>query len=263
MKRPAALGITARLRFPKLHLLVLVQAGAIAAWAAFLGWLWVTGAAVNYVGPRTSWVVPFGLLVLSLAAVGRLRGLVAASEATQPSHAQIAGLGALLTPLLAVILVPAPSLGALAVHRKSSSLRAAGDPLPVDSEIAAFGAEARRANATRALTMPDLALADREPVSARYRGVRPGARIEVTGFVSATGPSAAEGFDLSRFQTFCCAGRRRALHRPRGRPAARARWGAPITDTWLTVSGRIARAPGGGYRLDASRVVTVPVPANP
>ena len=46
----------------------LVRGGVIGAWALFFVLLWQTGTSDRYLGSRTQWVVPFGAIVLTLAA---------------------------------------------------------------------------------------------------------------------------------------------------------------------------------------------------
>lgn len=166
-----------------------VRGTALLAWAAFFDWLWLSGRAGDYVGPPTAWVVPFGGIVLTLAAVLYLRSVRGSGAARVPSPADLLGLIALLAPLLLVAAAPSSSLGALAVDRKRSS----GD------QVAAVN----RLDRTADVTLYDIAAANSSTEYAAERGIRDGVKVDVDGLVS----SAVEDgtFEFSRFLASCCA----------------------------------------------------------
>ncbi len=74
----------------------LVRGLALLAWAGFFDWLWLSGRAGDYVGPRTAWVVPFGGIVLTITALLYLRGVRAGERSRAPSLLESLGLLALL-----------------------------------------------------------------------------------------------------------------------------------------------------------------------
>jgi uncharacterized repeat protein (TIGR03943 family) len=168
----------------------LVRGGALLAWAAFFDWLWLSGRAGDYVGPRTAWVVPFGGIVLTVAAVLYLRGAARRTGPPRPASAgELLGLIALLAPLLLVAAAPASSLGALAVDRKRST----GD------QVAAVN----RLKATADLSLYDIAGANASTEYARDHDIRPGVRVDIDGLVS--GKLENGTFEFSRFLASCCA----------------------------------------------------------
>ena len=59
----------------------LLRAGTLLIWGLFLGWMWISGHAANYIGSRTGWVIPLGAVTL------RRRKSVAAMRLHRPGHA--------------------------------------------------------------------------------------------------------------------------------------------------------------------------------
>jgi hypothetical protein len=95
-----------------------VRTAALAIWAAFFDWLWLSGASARFVGPRTAWVVVFGAVTLSASAALHLATGLRAPGAHRPVEArELGGLVALVAPVLALAAVPSANLGALAVAR--------------------------------------------------------------------------------------------------------------------------------------------------
>jgi uncharacterized repeat protein (TIGR03943 family) len=222
----------------------LVRGGALLGWAAFFDWLWLSGRAGDYVGPRTSWVVPFGGIVLTVSAVLYLRGARRAGAARAPSAGDLLGLVALFAPLLLVAAAPSSSLGALAVDRKRSS----GDQLAAVSRL----------DAKKQLSLYDIAGANASTQYASDHGIREGVRVDFDGLVS--GRLEQGTFEFSRFLTTCCAADAMPFSIRVDPPA-----GAPELELseWLQVSGTLRRDPGGGLVVVAERMKKIERPANP
>jgi uncharacterized repeat protein (TIGR03943 family) len=221
----------------------LVRGGALLAWAGFFDWLWLSGRAGDYVGPRTAWVVPFGGIVLTISAVLYLRSARRGAEARAPSAGDLLGLVALLAPLLLVIAAPSSSLGALAVDRK----RSAGD------QVAAVD----RLDPGAQLTLYDIAGANASAEYARDHDIREGLDVDVDGLVS--GDVENGTFELSRFLATCCAADAMPFS-IRVQPPA----GAPAYESsqWLRVAGTLRRE-RGSLILVAERIEPIDRPANP
>ena len=222
----------------------LVRGGGLLAWAAFFDWLWLSGRAGDYVGPRTAWVVPFGGIVLTVAAVLYLRGAARRTGAPRPASAgELLGLIALLAPLLLVAAAPASSLGALAVDRKRST----GD------QVAAVN----RLKATADLSLYDIAGANASTEYARDHDIRPGMRVDVDGLVS--GPVENGSFELSRFLASCCAADAMPFS-IRVQPPGDAQ--EYELSQWLQVAGTLEQI-NGSLVLVAERMKPIDRPANP
>jgi uncharacterized repeat protein (TIGR03943 family) len=221
----------------------LMRGLALLAWAGFFDWLWLSGRAGDYVGPRTAWVVPFGGIVLTVTALLYLRSVRAGERSRAPSLGESLGLLALLAPLLLVAAAPSSSLGALAVERKRSS----GD------QIAAVDRLGDRAE----LTLYDIAGANSSADYAADRGIRAGVRVDIDGLVSAE--LEGDAFELSRFLASCCAADA-IPYSIRVEPPGDAP--APELSEWLQVSGTLAQRPEG-LVLVAERVRPIDRPSNP
>jgi uncharacterized repeat protein (TIGR03943 family) len=222
----------------------LVRGAALLAWAGFFDWLWLSGRAGDYVGPRTAWVVPFGGIVLTVAAVLYLSGAVRRGGASRPaSAADVLGLVALLTPLLLVAAAPSSSLGALAVDRKRST----GD------QVAAVN----RLKTTADVSLYDIAGANASTEYARDHDIRPGIRVDIDGLVS--GEIEEGTFEFSRFLASCCAADAMPFS-IRVQPRA----DAPKVELsqWLQVAGTLESV-DGNLVVVAERMARIERPANP
>lgn len=233
-----------------------VRALALLAWAAFFDWLWLSGGAPTFVGPRTAWVVPFGAIVLTLAALAYAVGVRRAPRGPRPSPRELLGILALITPILAVLAVPNPSLGALAVEQKKSS-RA---PIAPPSESVENTVDLAASSPDRALL--SVSLADSDPQYANIYGVYDGVRVEIVGLVSqqAVGPRAP--FEVARFMASCCAADA-IPYSVRIRPGPSLDPRTYPRDTWLSVSGVVRREPGRGFVVEADRAEPRRKPADP
>jgi uncharacterized repeat protein (TIGR03943 family) len=158
---------------------------ALAAWGGFFVYLLVSGRATTYIGPKTAWVVTVGALLLPLIAFAYLAG--ARGRKRTPSNRELGSLGLLVAPIILAIMVPAPSLGALAVANKRGHN---GPPqgAPVDGRIRLY----------------EIAWAGESARYASNNAIKAGQAVDFVGFVSK--PSTRGGaIELSRFFVTCCA----------------------------------------------------------
>ena len=233
---------------PKVDAQRALRAALLAAWSLFFVWLWVTGERARYLGPRTYWVIPFGVAFLGGAALVHV--LTMRSRAPRrASVSDLVGSALLVAPLIAVLIVPSADLGALAASRKATSTGLdAGAPSiegvePIENP-----------------TFIDIHHADQ---SARYGdviGVTEGTEVRLVGFVTHDPDLMVEGthFTLTRFYVSCCA----ADAIPYS-VAVRGGEGAGYPDEeWLEVSGPLEERVGR-LVVAAESVRRVPEPEDP
>jgi len=223
----------------------LTRTAAIGAWAVALWWLWLSGEASRYVGPRTAWVVAFGAIALALAAALQASAVVRPDPRPLTAR-EVRGALALVLPVLAVLAVPSPDLGSSAAARKA---------LP--GSLASLGAAAPAPVREGPLTVVDLQEANRSAAYAERRGVRPGVAVRLEGFVSRGAREGVPGPFLTRFSMFCCAAD--ALPFFARLTGAAGDW---PEDTWLRVVGTIARQ-GGQLVVMVSRAERIDPPDDP
>jgi uncharacterized repeat protein (TIGR03943 family) len=214
----------------------IARALALLAWGAFFVFLKVSGRATTYIGPKTAWVVTVGALLLPLIALAYLIG--ARAHARKPANRELGGLGLLVAPIVLAIMVPAPSLGALAVANKSSK-----------------GAVPQSAPADGRVRLYEIAWAIDSARYAENAGIKTGQKVDFTGFVSKPAP-----LRLSRFFVTCCAADAVAYTVTIKPPA-----GAPklSDDSWVRVRGTLTGRPGRDLRVVATAIDEVEQPVNP
>jgi putative membrane protein len=221
------------------------RAAVLGVWATFLAWLWWGGQVARYLGPRTQWVAVAGAVLLGAAALLHLVAARAPSS-VRPTAAEVGAWALLLAPVAAVVLAPAPSLGALAASRKA----------PVQGPIALGSLAAPAPGAP--LSFIDLHYANSSESYAVSRGVAQGAPIHLLGFV-ARGGDAGEALQLTRFYVSCCA----ADAIPYSATVVLARGDdAAGVDSWLEVWGTVALE-DGSYVVRAQRVEPRSEPQDP
>jgi putative membrane protein len=168
-----------------------IRAVGLAAWGALFGWLWLSGESVRYLGPRTQWVVPLGAIGLTLAAAGYLHA-TRDMPSGRARPLELAGLAALLIPILAAATLAHAQLGSLAASNKLSSRGI--DP----SALARLAS--RDASSVGFL---QLNAAGRDAGLSRELGLTAGKPVQLLGFVSSK-PESGRPFELSRFYITCC-----------------------------------------------------------
>ena len=221
----------------------LARGGALAVWAVFFFALWLTGSTDRFLGTRTEWIVPFGAIVLALAVLAYGYGyLRAARRGPRLTLREASGLFALLVPLAAVTLVPHAALGSYAAARKGngSFFLSARPPVPPKPADASF---------------LDIRIAEGDHTFAKSAGIVPGLHVRLLGFVTGSKDVPPGTFEIARFYVSCCIADAQAV----GVPIAGR---APKRDTWLVVSGSLARR-GERFVVKPSKIQRVEAPAQP
>ncbi len=228
----------------KLDVTRTLRAVVLAAWAAFFTWLLISGQVFRYIGPRTQWVVFFGAIALTLAAVAHLAGL-RSSRRTKPTPADLLGFLALLLPLIAVLAVPSPSLGSLAASKKltpTSFIGGAVRPQPSGGEVSFAEIEYASGSAEYAAAL----------------GIVDGFPVRLTGFVTHPEGLPDGHFALTRFSIFCCA----ADVVPHSVTVDGSGLSDYAADQWLTVGGVLENR-AGEFVVVPEEVTEVEEPKNP
>jgi putative membrane protein len=224
-----------------------VRGLGLAAWGGLFGWLWLSGESVRYLGPRTQWVVPVGAVGLTLAALGYLHATRDAPS-SRPRPLELAGLVALIAPILAAATLAHAQLGSLAASNKLSSRGIDPSALARLASKDAHGIGFLQLNA-----------AGRDAGLSKELGLAPGTPVRLLGFVSSD-PDGERPFELSRFYITCCVADAVpvGVHVTKG-AVRRLRL---QRDDWLDVTGLLTR----GHRewvVRAVRVEHVDAPSNP
>ena len=229
------------------------------AWAGFFLLLWLGGEADRYLGPRTTWVAPFGALTLALAAIGYgLLTLRGASE-RRLTRFEATGHFVLLVPILAVVLVPRAELGAQAARKKDTNRSLASVQLGPAKKAAAKAAAAaavQQKNEIAKIDFVSLASLTTDPGYARDIGVQTGTRVRFVGFAVRTGRS--DRFRLARFLISCCA----ADAVPVFIDVKVERAPIPPDNAWLEVTGSLVKQ-RGAFLVAAESLKRVDEPSNP
>jgi uncharacterized repeat protein (TIGR03943 family) len=222
-----------------------LRATILVVWTSFFIWLLVTGEVYRYIGLRTHWVVVFGAITLTIATVAQVLSLRSERSPQSPTRGEVAGYVLLLCPVLVVLMIPAPSLGALAASRKATGGVLSSDaliPPPSGGQV----------------SFVDIHFASASERYAADAGISDGYRVELTGFVTHPGGTPAGGFALTRFFISCCA----ADAIPYSVEVQPGSAGTFDDNTWLTISGALYKT-GDQYVLRADDVAKVPEPKDP
>jgi putative membrane protein len=218
------------------------RAGVLAVWTAFFAYLWVSGEMTRYLGPRTYWVVAFGVITLGIATLVHVVTLSGQGPGGRLSLGEAAGLLLLLVPVLAVSAIPDAGLGALAASRKAT-----GSGISSLTGISAA--------TPGKVSFLEIHYASQSEQYAASANIADGYDVELIGFVSDE-LRLEEGFMLTRFYVSCCA-------------ADAIPYSVPIlgdkdyaADTWLKVAGSLSRR-GDVYVVEPESIVEVEEPKNP
>lgn len=168
----------------------LLASFVLAAWAGLFWFLIVSGRSNLYLSTRTDWVIPFGAVVLSAAALGRLLSARVPGASTF-SRRDLFGSAFMLLPVVAVVALPPTSLGSFAVSRRSSFSSVALSSSPEDL-------------ATGDLSLMDLGGAIRSTDGLNALVERAGSPVSFDGFVVRDKGMPADEFQLTRFIVTCC-----------------------------------------------------------
>jgi uncharacterized repeat protein (TIGR03943 family) len=208
-----------------------MRAAALLAWGAFLTWLWLSGRAATYIGPRTAWVVPFG-------AVALLGSGVACLALVRASRSDWWGGVFLVSPIVAVLATPSPQLGAHAAHRKAP---------PVAAPIG-------HVDRAKPITLTEVVAGNVDEATRDKVGARDGRAARLSGIVT----KVARGrIDVTRFQIWCCAADAIpytvTLRTPKRLKL----------NQWVAVKGSLKDSGGHIYEVVATDVHRAPRPADP
>lgn len=210
----------------------------LGAWAAFLIWLQLADQVPRYLGSRTAWIVPVGGIALAFAAMAYAVFTVDSASARQALRRRDGfGLAAVLAPALVALCMSDATLGSLAAANKLGSR---------GIDVTQLAASLRKGSGK--IDFVVIRGADEDPTLAKQRGIEPGAAVELTGFVYKTG----KPLRLARFYITCCVADSVAIDVPVYG------LGAYPKDTWLNVTGFLARRDGHLVVTNAKASVTQP-----
>lgn len=218
------------------------RGSVLLAWGGFFCYLELAGRATSYVGPKTAWVITAGAFGLPLCALAHLARVRVLTPVPAPSVRELGGLGVLLAPLAFALVIPAPTLGALAVANKRSAQAAPPLDVPIRGPVRLF----------------EIAWAAGSPRYAAQNHLTAGKAVDFTGFVSRTLPGGS--VELSRFYVTCCVADALAYSvtvRPGGR------WPKLARDEWVHVNGRLIGTAGRDLSVRAASARRIQRPARP
>jgi uncharacterized repeat protein (TIGR03943 family) len=159
---------------------------ALGAWAGLFWFLWMSGRTSLYLSSRTSWLVPVGATLASLAAIGRL--VTVRTQRTETLGARETWtIGLIVAPVVLLLTLPPVTLDSFAVGRRSSASGVGSSARVVSGPIDLVDVAAARA------------VIDAE---AALRA-RAGERVSIEGFVTEQAGE-ADRFQLTRFVITCC-----------------------------------------------------------
>lgn len=221
----------------------LAQGLALASWAGLFWFLLVSGRTSLYLSSRTAWVVPVGAITLTIAGLGRL--ITARAEDPQPlGHRTAWGVGFVVLPVVAILVLPPAALGSYAASRRSlaSGLVSTAPNLEAGGEV----------------TLASVAAAGWSEDARRSLVRRAGSRVSFEGIVARRDGQAADEFMLTRFIVSCCVADALSVQvRVVGAPLGRF-----DEDDWVRVSGAFYPV-GKEVVVDASEIEPIPRPDDP
>jgi putative membrane protein len=217
----------------------------LAAWAGLFWFLLVSERWSLYLSTRTSWLVPVGAVLLSVAAVGRLASARSSDEPEPLSTRRTWTIGLMMFPVVVILALPPAALTSYAVGRRSGFVGAGISTSTGDI-------------ATGSLTLIDVAAAQTTSTGLDALEQRAGEVVTFDGFVMRYADTPAEEIMLTRYIVTCCvADATIAQVRVVNVPA-----GTFQQDQWVRVTGRIYPL-GREVIVDASDVVGIPRPGKP
>ena len=221
----------------------------LVTWSAFLTWLYVQGEVARYLGPRTSWVVPFGAVVLTAATIAYGRLGAGSADARRPlGRGEAAGLVWLLVPALIGFAMADAALGSLAASKKLTSRG-----IDVSRLADSLSKDASRSSVLA------LNIAEHDEDFAVEKDLLPGRPITLDGFVLKAARHEGGSFELARLYITCCVADSIPL-------TAKVEPVVPVPsfgrDDWVRVAGTLARE-DGELVIRAERVRAEPRPNHP
>jgi uncharacterized repeat protein (TIGR03943 family) len=220
-------------------------AAVLGAWAFLFWFLQLTGRVNLYLSTRTSWVVPVGAVLLTLAALGRIAS--ARTPLPEPLRRREAAVLALMVlPVVVVLALPTATLGTYSVSQKTPF--AGGGTFSIYGEI----------TADSPITLLSIAAAQTSDEGAAALAKRGGATVDFVGFVTRFGDTLADEFYLTRYVITCCVADATIVqvHVVGVVP------GVADANDWVEVKG-VVYPLGREVILNATSVVKVPRPKTP
>lgn len=219
-----------------------VMATTLLAWGAFLTWMAASGSIARYLGPRTYWVAWFGAVTLLLA--GAMTALHAfRSPGAATARADRVGAALLAAPIVFVLALPSPQLGAQAASRKAVGAGALSSFAPPSLSGGPIGLE-------------EIHYAGMSQEYGDQVGIVDGVDVSLTGFVTHPKNEKEGTYSLTRFYISCCA----ADAVPYSVPVEAGR--DLSDDTWLTVTGTLERR-NEGFVVVPAKIEEVTEPSSP
>ncbi|MDP9243154.1 MAG: TIGR03943 family protein [Actinomycetota bacterium] len=224
----------------------LASAIVLTAWGSLFWFLLLTGRTQLYLSTRTSWVVPIGAALLTMAAIGRLLSLRA--DEPEPLHLREAWiLGVMVLPVVAILVLPPATLGAYAVGGRS---------------LLSSGATASAGDVSSgSLTLVDVAGAQTNKEASKALSARAGDTATFVGFVTDIPGNPPGEFLLTRYYITCCIADAQTIEVH----IVDAPTGKFQQDDWVKVTGKIYPL-GRTVLMDAAvpgSVVGIPKPSHP
>ncbi len=216
----------------------------LGAWAILFWFLLLTGRWSLYLSTRTFWVVPTGAILLTIAAIGRLRS--ARVERPEPLPTKTSWMfGVIALPVVLILALPPATLSGYALGRRSGFV---GSGVSVSADDIASGQ----------LSFIDIAAAQSSKEGMVALRARAGEQVTLEGFVWREPGLAADEILLTRYVVTCCvadatSAQVRVVNVPPGRFQP---------DDWVGVTGRIYPL-GSEILVDASAVAGIPQPSHP
>lgn len=226
-----------------------VRGLVLGAWAALFVWLLASGEVYRYVGPRTYWVIIFGAITLIAATAFHFKA--GADGDSRPLRVgDVLGLVAMVLPMLVLVLVPRPNLGALAASKKS---------------VGGITGSVARANPppgelSGPISLEDIDYASESSEYAIAVGIEPGVKVRLVGFVTHPKKNNVATFSVTRFAIFCCG----ADAIPYSAPVDASALGIDDLpdDQWVKLKGTLDKV-GDTFVVRAAEIERIEEPQNP
>ena len=217
----------------------------LGAWAGLFWFLLGTGRWSLYLSTRTSWLVPVGAGLLTVAALGRLASARVQHDPEPLSTRRTWSLGVVALPVVVILALPPATLTSYALGKRSGFV---GAGVSTSSEDIATGS----------LTLVDVAAAQTSDSGLDALETRAGERVSFDGFVARFADTPADEIMLTRYIVTCCvADATIAQVRVVDVPAGRFQM-----DQWVRVTGTVFPL-GREVLVQASDVTGIPRPARP
>jgi putative membrane protein len=222
------------------------SAVALCAWAILFWFVLLTGRTSLYLSSRTAWVVPIAVVLLTVAAIGRLLSL--RTHEPEPLHLREAWiLGVMVLPAVVVLVMPPSTLSSFAAGQRT----VVNAPAVSSADIA-----------NGSITLVDVASAQTSKEGAKALATRAGDDATFVGFVTPIPGNPAGEFLLTRYYITCCIADAQTIEvhivdAPVGKFQA---------DDWVRVTGKLYPL-GRTVLMDAAApsgtVTAIPKPAHP